>query len=482
MFQLRRLLSTLGCLLAASHAHAQLPDDSHWYYDYGGPSSEPFGVEIAGDYAYIFGGFLNVGGNIDMKNIVRFHLKRERFEEMPGIDRNFQNFVRDAYADHEGNIFFCGDFSTVNGITAKRVARYHIATQTWHALEDVTLPDGDRYGPSGGGAYAVIRVGNYVYLGGFLFDSPSNVGLRFVRRFNLNTERWEQVGPGLNDTVRAFAVDSTGRLYAGGSFTATGDGGTAMANVAAWNGTSWQAVQGGVNGDVRALDVDSMDRLAVGGQFTAAGSGGGAIACNDVAIWQLGAGWNGLDGGVTGGGNVHGIYGLSFGGQDVLYIGGDFDFDATGTRSLNKVAYFSGGQWNAMGSGLGRSSSQIVNGVDALGDDIFFTGVFARGWTSPNSQPNWARWNANIDFEGYIVGMPWVNCTTEFRVHPTTPDSYLLSHGSNTGQRYVVQFNGTMTGDWVTISSPFTATSDAGVNWTIPFGPGPRFYRILGLP
>ena len=49
MFQLRRLLSTLGCLLAASHAHAQLPDDSHWYYDYGGPSSEPFGVEIAGD-------------------------------------------------------------------------------------------------------------------------------------------------------------------------------------------------------------------------------------------------------------------------------------------------------------------------------------------------------------------------------------------------------------------------------------------------
>ena len=117
------------------------------------------------------------------------------------------------------------------------------------------------------------------------------------------------------------------------------------------------------------LNLSNDDLLAVGGQFTAAGSGGAQVSCNNVAGWEQGQGWNNLDGGITPetGESVFGIYGLSWASDGKLYIGGDFSFDATGTVDLNKVAYFSDGRWNAMGSGLGRSSSQIVNGVATNG-------------------------------------------------------------------------------------------------------------------
>ncbi|MBC8001046.1 MAG: hypothetical protein H7X97_00545, partial [Opitutaceae bacterium] len=81
---------------------------------------------------------------------------------------------------------------------------------------------------------------------------------------------WVSMGGinGADNPVYAAAVDSSGNLYIGGSFTIVGN---KKANcVARWNGTSWSALGTGVNTTVNALAVSGND-LYAGGAFTNAG-------------------------------------------------------------------------------------------------------------------------------------------------------------------------------------------------------------------
>ncbi|MGB9613419.1 MAG: chitobiase/beta-hexosaminidase C-terminal domain-containing protein, partial [Candidatus Margulisiibacteriota bacterium] len=48
---------------------------------------------------------------------------------------------------------------------------------------------------------------------------------------------WQALGSGMNGSVYALAVDSSGNLYAGGSFTTAG--GVSANRIAKWNGSSW---------------------------------------------------------------------------------------------------------------------------------------------------------------------------------------------------------------------------------------------------
>lgn len=71
--------------------------------------------------------------------------------------------------------------------------------------------------------------------------------------------------PGLDGEVKCVAVDTAGRIWAGGSFTG---------KIKWWNGTSWsQPVAGGTpNGDVNAIAVLPSGDIYIGGDFTYIGS------------------------------------------------------------------------------------------------------------------------------------------------------------------------------------------------------------------
>ena len=78
----------------------------------------------------------------------------------------------------------------------------------------------------------------------------------------------------MNNAVIALAVDSVGRLYAGGNFTTAG--GVNTNHIARWDGTVWSSLGSGVSACppyacVSALAVNGMDHLYVGGNFTVAG-------------------------------------------------------------------------------------------------------------------------------------------------------------------------------------------------------------------
>ncbi|MEM7384124.1 MAG: hypothetical protein AAF514_04190, partial [Verrucomicrobiota bacterium] len=441
-------------------------DDKHWFYDYGGPSTDSFALERLGNYLYIAGGFLETAGDSNLKNLARFNLTTLKWEAVPGIDARHRNFVRSLHADEEGYLWVGGDFASIGGVLANKVARFDPATDTWSALSDPTA-GADALGPISGGVYGLVRSGDYVYIGGFLFnhDDPS---MRFIRRFDLNSNRWEAVGDGLNDRVSTLAIGAFGEVYAGGAFTASGN--QAAFGLAVWDGSKWSEVGGGVNGIVRDMAVTPQGKVVIGGQFDQVGS----QLANNVAAWNGGT-WDVMDGGIIGGGSVNGVFGLSINALGHIYIGGDFDLADSDLSRLNKTAVWDGtGKWKPLGSGLGNSSSQIVTTVLAIGQDVYMGGVFADPLGAPNRKKNFARWNPTIEF----FTEPTVDPVERF------PIEIIPAEG-----QYQIQFQALIGSTYrLEISDDLVTWSPAGNEivgdggfwyWAANPGPGKRYFRVV---
>src|SRR5580765_4860694 len=149
---------------------------------------------------------------------------------------------------------------------------------------------------------------------------------------------WISLGglPGANASVRAAAVDASGDLYIGGTF--TGVGGVIANHIAKWNGSSWSALGSGMNSNVLALAVSGSNVYA-GGNFTTAGGS----AANYIAKWN-GSSWSALGSGM----NFY-VFALAVSGSDV-YAGGRFT-TADGSAA-NCIAKWDGSSWSALASGI----------------------------------------------------------------------------------------------------------------------------------
>lgn len=461
-----RLIALLVVAEFAITASAQEFSDAHFYLDYGGPSGDPFAITKLGSQLYVGGGFLDVDGKTDLKNLARFNLRTEAWEQVPGIDSNHNNFVRALHRANDGTLLIGGDFTSIGGAVVQKIARFDQATNTWSSLFDPTAGD-NASGPLGGGVYSITSFGDHIYIGGFIFNHD-NPAWRYVRSYNTATSRWSNVGEGLNDRVSSLVADGSGMIYAGGGFTMSRE--AEVKGVARWNGSVWEEVGGGVVGDVRAIALAPDGTLYVGGQFTSAG---GQPASN-VASWN-GATWNMLDGGIEGGGAVNGVYGMSIDASGRVYISGDFDTAANGTV-LNKVALWDGsGKWQALGSGLGKSSSQIVNSVYAFGNDAYFGGVFADPNGSPNAKKNFARWNSGMDFTDYIPGLAGLE--SSFTIENVNGEA-VVGFNSISGVSYVLQSSDSNLGNWQTISNPIIGNGNRWI-FTLPIISDSEYYRIL---
>ncbi|MFT4637158.1 MAG: hypothetical protein ACI8T1_000467 [Verrucomicrobiales bacterium] len=119
-----------------------------------------------------------------------------------------------------------GDFFSIGDVAASKIAKFDPRTNQCSSLLDFTAGE-NASGPVSGGAYAVARSGDYVYIGGFLFNHE-DPAMRFIRRFNLKTNKWGPVGQGLDWKVETLEVAANGDLYAGGGLTG---------GLAKWDGT-----------------------------------------------------------------------------------------------------------------------------------------------------------------------------------------------------------------------------------------------------
>ncbi len=458
---------TFSTILAGPPA----PGDEHWFYDYGGPSGDPFDLVRVGDYIYMCGGFLNVAGDAHKKNLARFNVVQEVWERMPGIDSSHNNFVNALSYDGAGNLWVGGDFSSIGGVAATKVARFVVATGAWEALMDATPPSaGQETGPTNGSVDAVVRIGNFVYAGGDYTSAP-----RYIRRFDLSSNNWEAVGEGLDGAVRGFEVLPNGDLIAGGGFT----GGLKV-----WNGESWNTVGGGVNGQgfVRAIKRRGDGVLFIGGEFSEVGSISGAIAASHVAAYD-GVSWSNLNGGLGLETEdeflANGVYDMDIDGRGRVYIAGDFTRTATDNTLIQRVAYWDGtGSWKAMGSGVGLSGSQIANTVLASGDDIYVGGVFSTGYDAPNSRKNFARWNAEVNFfTGFVLGAYGAESTLTFSRHLQDPSLNLIEFWTRLGTHYQIESSANMR-DWSNVSGGSLNGTGNMAGFTLTLPSSERYYRV----
>jgi hypothetical protein len=189
-------------------------------------------------------------------------------------------------------------------------------------------------------------------------------------------------------------------------------GGTAITNIAKWDGTSWTALGSGLGGVfpyVIALAVSGSD-LYAGGVFTTAGSNN----VNYIAKWD-GTNWTALGSGMN-----STVYSLAVSGGD-LYAGGLFT--TAGRIAATNIAKWDGNSWSALGSGMNNT----VNALAVSGSDLYAGGYF--GTAGGKVSPYIARASlvtlptlpmATVIFSGANVILTWSSNATGFTLQSTT--------------------------------------------------------------
>lgn len=237
--------------------------------------------------------------------------------------------IHDIDVAPDGTLYAAGQFTTIDGVSITNVAK-RTATG-WVAL-----------GTGGPTDYieTLKVVGTKVCVGGNAFDLG-------VRCFDGTT--WQDLRANLAfGFVYSLAGDSSGKLYAGGTFMLEGiDTGGGLAS---WNGTEWELVGGGLTGefgqpDVQAIGFDG-DKLYATGLFAFAS---GAFVRN-AAMWN-GKKWSDLNGGISK------LFGVDFleqprartlaiddGGE--VYVGGRLTY--AGSTNALRIARWDGADWHGV--------------------------------------------------------------------------------------------------------------------------------------
>ena len=299
------------------------------------------------------------------------------------------------------SLYVGGNFLLAHDVSAPGIARW--TGTDWSALgggltrtdgfratvEAIAEFDEDGTGPNPPGLFAA---GSFDLAGG---SAVSNIA-------RWDGSSWSDVGGGITGGAMALAVfdeDGAGpgqpALFLGGFL--SNAGGTPVSGIARWNGTSWSAVSSGVAGTVNALhvaDLGSGPSLYAGGLFASPGA--------RIARWN-GTSWSalltGLNGGI-GGPVVYSLHAADLDGAGpapkLLYVGGRFA--TAGAASSKSVAAWNGTSWSGLGAGVGDGSGFVYSlaAFDPTGSggasDLYAGGAFLHT-LGGGFYWNLARWN-----------------------------------------------------------------------------------------
>lgn len=280
------------------------------------------------------------------------------------------------------DLYAGGNFLSISGLTANRVARWDGAK--WSALGDgvqICNINNDCVTPL---SMTATETGIYA-VGKIITDIGSN-GTSTLEGFTKwDGNNWALQGgvTGVNVSVALYAIEAgQARTYVGGVFSAAGP--AAANSIASFDGKEWNALGGGVSGCVDAYPgipctpyVYTIailgDDVYVGGGFTSAG---GTPAFN-LARWDGGR-WSAFGEGANGP-----VLKIAVN-RNIIYVGGQFT--SIGGVQANGVARFDGDKWSALGSG--------VNGyVDAIAfkdNEVYLGGSFDKA--GGKTAYSFARW------------------------------------------------------------------------------------------
>jgi hypothetical protein len=242
-----------------------------------------------------------------------------------------------------------------------------------------------------------------------------------ARRFAVGDDLWSTVdglsGLGSNADVQAIYINGSD-VYIGGTFLQAGN--IPASNIAHWDGSTWHALGSGVDGTVYALTMDSSGNLYAGGDFTTAGG----ITAKYIAMWN-GSAWQAMGDGFS-----NAVYALLYNGTSI-YAGGAFW--QTGSTDINCIARWDGNTWNGLVMEYGGSSYTGLNSdVRALawdGTTLYAGGSFSDMGNSPGLNLQYvAGWNQTTSTWSALNG----GVTTGTRVYSLLYTSALYVGGTFT--------------------------------------------------
>lgn len=297
--------------------------------------------------------------------------------------------VNTAVVHPDGTVYIGGDFQTAGLSSAEYAAKYNPVTDTFSSVKSNTAFNGIVH---------VIKVGpdGSVYFGGAFSNVDGIANADGIVKYNPVANTFSALGTGISGgAVFDISFDSSGNLYAAGSFSTMG-GVVNTARIAKWDGTVWTPLSTGANNDINAVLVVGTNVYAAG-LFTSIG--GSSI--NRIARWN-GSAWSAMGTGANSGVNA-----LALGKDGHIYVGGNFT--TLGGLSIN---YF--GRWNGVSfSYIGASNaiSSTVHYIEVAPDGtIYVSGTFGtvNGITLPDRIVKWDGSSftpLDVDLPSSLVGM-----------------------------------------------------------------------------
>lgn len=326
------------------------------------------------------GANLTQSTNVTITDVATFMVRSESGVWSQGGANAGSFGVMDIAIHPDGTIYLVGDFTSIGGTSANRVARYDPSTGAFSALGTGLA----------GGATPIgrrVRIGpnGDVYVAGS-FTTAGGTTVNNVARWDGAT--WNAMGSGgtkgVDNGVNAMTLDIDGNVYVAGSF--ANAGGAGAVRIAKWTlaTNAWSALSTGLNADANALATGLDGKIYVGGTFTTAGG----VAAEDLAYWN-GSTFVSMGSGV--GGGIPGDLVVAPDGS--IYLGGLFT--AVNGISANNVARWNGAQWRPLGSGTGAIVGRLAFAPDGL---LYATGA---GWGTLN--------NITVSFSfGIWNGSSWI--------------------------------------------------------------------------
>jgi uncharacterized delta-60 repeat protein len=221
-------------------------------------------------------GKIVIGGNFTtVRGVTRNRVARLNSDGT--LDTNFNpNVDGNVYAvavQSDGKIVIGGSFTSVGGTTRNRVARLN----SLDGSLDTTFAD-PYIGGASVDAVAVQSDGKVIAGGTFTSVGAWFLTQTYLARLNSNSDRDtafnSNVGApccAVNGWVKTVAVQSDGKIVIGGYFTSVG--GTTRNRVARLNsdGSLDTSFNPNVDGNVNAMVVQSDGKIVIGGEFTSVG-------------------------------------------------------------------------------------------------------------------------------------------------------------------------------------------------------------------
>lgn len=250
-----------------------------------------------------------------LKNYMRFKPQSKLWIPFGnGIDKgNITDIAIDRI--HE-KMYIVGHFKHVNRAPIENVAVYDKKQRTWGNVGNGV--------PNIATCVAVHEKLQILFVGGLytkVGKGSGQISAQNIAAYYILENKWVQLGEGLNRECNTIILDeNNGKLYAGGTFTKSGDQTLNYVGVYDLNTGSWSSLPGGeINGPCRTL-LKIKDQLYVGGIFTHVGHEDD-IHASYVAKYDLEQNtWSDLCGGLQGYCNAL-AYDPT---ENVIYVGGTF--------------------------------------------------------------------------------------------------------------------------------------------------------------